>query len=428
MSEEKASNVKDRVIQIVLVIIIILLLLHNCSLMKKDGKGYIDEGGVNIIDITCDSNKCEQQVVEETDCLIDSTNSKCLVPDFKGQTKKELLTWLNSISNPIEIEIVLVENPDYKDGTIISQSVVGVSVKELLNKKTKLVITIVNNGSLIDCRADSTNSKCSLPNFVGKNTNAVNNWVDGIANQVNIKYVYVESSKSSGTIIDQSVKSGTSIKDIIDNNKTIIIYVSKGNTPIIDDEKGNNIEPKEEENTSSETKEEEKENPNPVVEPGTEAEPIGEDEEELDNDFYTSDKRVVKWQNETNLKIFEDSTNISKINGKIAPESAGTYKFIVNNGTIYNLKYKITFIETNSYGMNIKYKLKKGDTYIIDHYVSYNELNMENILLNTKSSDTYYLEWKWVGDSDSNDTLIGQNANSNDIEYKLEIKIEAESV
>ena len=78
--------------------------------------------------------------------------------------------------------------------------------------------------------------------------------------------------------------------------------------------------------------------------------------------------------------------------------------------------------------MNIKYKLKKGDTYIIDHYVSYNELNMENILLNTKSSDTYYLEWKWVGDSDSNDTLIGQNANSNDIEYKLEIKIEAESV
>ncbi len=433
------SNIKDRIIEIVLIIVIILLLLHNCSLRKKDGKGIIDEGGFNIIDITCNSNKCEKEDIDVVDCKKDSTNSTCVVPDFRGQTKKELLKWLNSISDTIEIEIVLVENPDYTDGTIISQSVVGTSVKELLDSKTKLVITIVNNGSLIDCSKDTTNSKCSLPNFVGKKTSSVENWVSGIANQVNIKYVYVDSDKPSGTIVDQSVKKGTSVKYIINNNQTVIVYISKGK-PNIPDETEKYIEPAEEPKPSTDnktdTKSSEEQKPStgdetePTVEPTPEPEPEEPTEEEpvLDNDFYGSDKEKVKWQDETNLKIFEDSTNISKIKGKIAPESSGTYKFMVNNGTIYNLKYKVTFIETNQYGMNIKYKLKKGDTYLIDHYVYYDELNMDNLLLNTQSSDTYYLEWKWVGDSDNNDTQIGKNANSSNIEYSLKINIEAESV
>ena len=418
MSKEKDNNIKDRIIQIVLIVIIILLLLHNCSLIKKNNKEIIDDGGLNIIDITCNSNKCEQKDIITVDCLIDSNNTNCLVPDFKGQTKKELLSWLNSINNTIEIEIKLVEDSNYKDGTIISQSVVGVSVKELLNNKTKLVITIVNNGSLIDCKTDRTNNKCLLPNFVGKKTSSVENWVNSITNQVNIKYVYVESEKPAGTIIEQSIKSGTSIKDILDDNKTIIIYISKGKKDTPDKEVEKNIEPTDNENTNEDI-------PTNTEEPPAE-EPTEEDE--LDNDFYANDKTIVKWQDETNLKIFEDSTNISKIKGKIAPESEGTYKFIVNNGTIYNLKYKVTFIETNNHGMNIKYKLKKGDTYIIDHYVSYSDLDMDNILLNTKSSDTYYLEWKWVGDSDNNDTQIGKNANSSNIEYSLKINIEAESV
>jgi len=42
----------------VLIIIIIILLIHNCSLLHKKGDG---EGKVNIIDITCNSNKYEKQ-------------------------------------------------------------------------------------------------------------------------------------------------------------------------------------------------------------------------------------------------------------------------------------------------------------------------------------------------------------------------------
>ena len=76
----------------------------------------------------------------------------------------------------------------------------------------------------------------------------------------------------------------------------------------------------------------------------------------------------------------------------------------------------------------MKFKLKKNDTYLVDHYVSYNSLDLDNMLLNSKTSDTYYLEWKWIGDDDNTDTSIGKSAKDNNIEYSLKIKVEAESV
>ena len=82
-----------------------------------------------------------------------------------------------------------------KDGTVINQSVSGISIKDLLNGKVKLVITIVNNGSLVDCKLNSGNSKCLLPNFVGQNRSKVENWLDGLTNNVNVKYIYINSNK-----------------------------------------------------------------------------------------------------------------------------------------------------------------------------------------------------------------------------------------
>lgn len=405
MTKENKNNnkIRDRIIMAVLIIIIIILLIHNCSLLHKKGT---EEEKVNIIDITCNSSKCEKQTVNLVDCLKSINSKQCLVPDFKGKTKNELLKWLSSISNTIEIEIKLVEDSNNLDGTIISQSVVGTSVKDLLDGKVKLVITIVNNGSLVDCLKDINNNKCLLPDFISKTTNDVEEWINGIANHINIKYIYVDSVNQAGTITNQSIKSGTSVKEIIDNNQTLLIYISKGKQVSPDNPDTSTLDP----------------DPTPTPEPEPEPEP------EIDEDFYVSDNEIVKWQDETSLNIFEDSSNISKVKGKIAPESSGTYKFVVNNGTKYNLNYKISFSETNEHGINMKYKLRKGDNYIVNNYVSYNELNIEDVLLNTKNSDTYYLEWKWVGDNDDNDTQIGTNAKSSNIKYDLKITVEAESV
>ena len=414
MNNNEVNSTIDRVVQILLIIIIIILLLHNCSLMNREDK---NSGKNNIIDIN--NGNGEQVDANSIDCMKDTKNSMCLVPDFRGKTKNELLKWLSTISNTIEIEIKLVDDSNYKDGTIISQSIVGKSVEDLLQEKTKLVVTIVNNGYLVDCENNSENSKCLLLDFTNKTSSDVDNWINGIANYVNIKYVYIESDKPLGTIISQTIKDGTLVKDIIDNNQTLILYVSKGKnllnpTTSIDTyiNNHNNTDNKSKTDNKGKTDKQGELTPS----------------KETENNFFVSDNKIIKWKNEKNLNILEDSSNISKVRGKIAPESSGTYKFIVNNSTKYSLKYSISFTENNQHNMNMKYKLKKGNTYIVDQYVSYEELNIDNMMLNSKSSDTYYLEWKWVGDNDSNDTNIGKNATSENIKYNLKIDVEAESV
>lgn len=402
MSKQEKNNdnkTTDKIIRIILILIIILLLLQNCSLIKK--KEYKENSKVNIIDIKCNSNKCQQSNAM-TDCLHDEKNSKCLVPNFVGKTKKDVVDWLNSISNNIELEIKYVENQNYKDGIILEQSIVGTSVKDLLAGRTKLVITIVNNGSLVDCQKDSQNTRCTMPDFMDKKKSDVENWLESIANHIKIKYAYVDSNKKAGTIINQSVKGGVPIKSVLDKGETIIIYISKGNN----NQSNNNNNDKQ----------------------GGESTPTPDSEPELDDDFYVSDNEIIKWHDNTSINIFKDSAKISKVNGKIAPESTGIYKFNINNETKYNLKYKISFTENNQYNMNIKFKLKKGNTYLVDQYVSYNQLNIDDVTLNTNKSDTYYLEWKWVGDNDGNDTTIGKNAKNSDISYSLKINVEAESL
>ena len=124
------------------------------------------------------------------------------------------------------------------------------------------------------------------------------------------------------------------------------------------------------------------------------------------------------WQEETDINIFSDSTYVVK--GKIAPESAGTYQFVIKNSTSYNVEYDVKFEETNNYHVNMKYRLKKNNDYLISDWVSYSELSQEKIKLNSNSTDTYYLEWKWF--SSSNDNSVGSNINS---KYGLSIDIKA---
>ena len=394
--KDKDNKIINRIIQIVLIIIIILLLLQNCSLMRK--KSNKDNDVINNIDIKCDDDKCQQTDII-VDCLKDENNDECIVPNFVGKNKKDVLNWISLVSNNIEFDFKFVKNLDYKDGTILEQSVTGVSVKDLLTKKIKLVITIVNNGSLVDCQKDSENEKCILPNFTDKKKSDVEKWLEGIANNINIKYKYINSSKEIDTIVNQSVQAGSYLGDILNNGETIIIYISSGNKK---DSSNKNTNSNEQSNKSNS-------NTN------------------LEDEFYVSDNKIVKWNDNTNLNIFTDSKKISKVNGKIAPESTGIYVFNVNNKTKYNLKYNISFIESNEYSINMKYKLKKGNTYLVDQYVSYEQLNINDMLLNSNKTDVYSLEWKWVGDNDNNDTTIGMSAKDGDINYSLKINIEAES-
>lgn len=151
----------------------------------------------------------------------------------------------------------------------------------------------------------------------------------------------------------------------------------------------------------------------------TNTEVIKEVEDELDTevDIKVLDEKET-WKDKESINLFKDSSYV--VNGKIAPESSGTYEFIIKNSTTLNVAYDIEFDETNNYDINMKYKLKKNNEYVIGEWVYYSQLKQANIRLNSKSKDTYYLEWKWF--NSSNDNSIGENINS---KYGLSINIRA---
>ena len=142
------------------------------------------------------------------------------------------------------------------------------------------------------------------------------------------------------------------------------------------------------------------------------------DDEKLS--VFDDDHTPITWNDATDLKIFDKASYT--LDGKIAPESSDTYQFVVRNTTKLNIKYSIDFIENNQNNINMQYKLKKNDTYLIDHYVRASELKVIDLPLDSGKNDTYYLEWKWI--SSENDTQIGEMGNVN---YGLKIEIKAES-
>lgn len=126
-----------------------------------------------------------------------------------------------------------------------------------------------------------------------------------------------------------------------------------------------------------------------------------------------------------NLRIFENPAY--KFENKIAPGVSNTYQFVIHNNTNTNVKYNILMYEESQYQINMKYRLKKNDKYIIgndDKWVSATELKTAFSNLNIGLSDNYSLDWKWF-DDDENDSIAGKNMTS---EYKLNIRITYEEI
>lgn len=135
---------------------------------------------------------------------------------------------------------------------------------------------------------------------------------------------------------------------------------------------------------------------------------------------YDNDKTPISWNGASDLNIFANSISSE---GTIAPESKGTYEFKIKNSTNYIMQYDVRFDEENDSYINMKYKLKRNDTYVVNHYVSAAELIIEDQLINSNSEDIYYLEWYWQSSAD--DTNIGTGPEAT---YTLKINVEAESI
>lgn len=104
--------------------------------------------------------------------------------------------------------------------------------------------------------------------------------------------------------------------------------------------------------------------------------------------------------------------------------SSSSYHFVVKNTFNEKLIYSIKTEEINKLGVNMKYRLKLNNVYVIGNettYVNIQNLNLNNVILFENSSDIYTLEWKW--ENSDNDTKIGESEYG---DYKLKLNIQSE--
>ncbi len=119
------------------------------------------------------------------------------------------------------------------------------------------------------------------------------------------------------------------------------------------------------------------------------------------------------------LNVFNNAA--FEYRNKIAPGVSNTYQFVAHNSTNMRLNYYFEMFEESEFHINMKYRLKKNNKYIIgdkNNWVNADELKTDFSLIEKRSHDKYSLEWKWF-DDDANDTIIGENMNSF---YKLSIR------
>lgn len=145
------------------------------------------------------------------------------------------------------------------------------------------------------------------------------------------------------------------------------------------------------------------------------------------NDNEDEENLIVDWLNEKKVDIFSNSYFE---NSKIAPGVSSDYYFIVKNDRKENIIYDINFTEKNDSNIPIKYRLKKNNGYVVGSdtaWVNASNLNINNVLINSKENDSYILEWKWDyytdNLNDATDTIKGENVP----DYKLTINVKVRS-
>ena len=128
------------------------------------------------------------------------------------------------------------------------------------------------------------------------------------------------------------------------------------------------------------------------------------------------------------LKIFENAA--FEYTNKIAPGVSNSYDFKVHNETEAAIRYNIKFAENSEYAINMRYRLRRGDNYVIGNdseWVGVDELTSAFKELPMDAVDSYTLDWEWPYESDRDalDTEIGEKMTS---EYSLTISINFEEI
>ncbi len=146
---------------------------------------------------------------------------------------------------------------------------------------------------------------------------------------------------------------------------------------------------------------------------------------EDDGEVYVDDNNG-RYEYRRELHIFENAA--FQYTNKIAPGVSNSYDFQVHNTASRAIRYIIAFDENTEYPINLRYRLKLDDSYVVgddDTWVSASELSSAMTYLMGNRTDGYTLDWEWPYEDgvDATDTEAGEKMTS---EYSLGIKINFE--
>ena len=381
--ENKNEVRKKRIdvsIKIILIILIIFLLFYNLILTRNNSalKNKLGpNGNVDIIDIECNSNQCKP--IPKPNNTITSINFTQENISIKKGSKQKLVLVIKPSS--LSTSKLTWASSDESIATVDSNGVVtGI-------KNGKVTITVTSsNGISSTCtvnvvdEAIKVNKIVLSPESLSLSAGTMEQLVAKIEpeNATERELIWSSSDPSIATVDSSGRITGIKAGTVTITAKTLD-GKTKANITII------------------------------VI--------TGDGEVEV----FDNEKDAISWNGSDNLRIF--SKSIYNFDDVIAPECENTYQFVVRNNTKYTINYNIDFIETNNYNINMRYKLKKNDSYIVNDFSKPSSLSISKFVLKPGESDVYYLDWKWV--SSSNDTKIGSNPEA---KYELKIEVKAESV
>ena len=210
--------------------------------------------------------------------------------------------------------------------------------------------------------------------------------------------------------------------DEIDNsNNSIPIKIDDSDDDyIIDDKTKIDSKTKEEDLDSKNNVTNKKTNKKKTIYSSKEANSVGEG-----NYQEIEDDGVVEYVVVKNKNIFSNEYFTGSV---IAPGVDGTYDFEIINHRKSKVVYKVTATDINDNNINLQYRLKRGNEYVIgsdNSWVGISDVKIQNISLSSNNKHSYILEWRWPYDGgvDDIDTQVGENDSS---KYILKISIYAE--